>query len=103
MIESPPVASPLGPVARGPLVVLALAEGYQISFYAWEDAFTHEGVSRLNQPILVLGPIDFLDQDRALFRMTVTEGVQTQTQYRVLCELVDGKWVVVERGVEELT
>jgi hypothetical protein len=102
MVDLPRPSSPIGPVAKGSLTRTA-PDGYRISFHSWNDVFADDGSLRLSGSVFVLGPIDFLGEDTAMFRMTVSGHIRDQILYRVLCRLIDGAWVVVDRGVERLT
>jgi hypothetical protein len=85
------------------LPVVGRENGRTIDLVSFQDGVAPDGRPRFAGPIMVLGPIDMLGENDALFRVNLYLGPNGQELRRMRCRLVDGKWRVVEAAPEVST
>lgn len=79
------------------------AGGRTISYVAFNQAVAEDGSRLVQGPVVLLGPIDMLGEDHALFRVNLYLGLNGQELNRVRARRIAGRWKVVEIAPEVAT
>ena len=81
----------LGPV---PMTLPDMAKrlGYRVSVVGFDEAIPADGVVRTGGPVIMFGPIDYLDSGQALLRTSIYAGRNGQELYRIRLRRTGGTW-----------
>jgi hypothetical protein len=85
------------------LRIIGREQGRSIVIVPLDEAIAHDGSRRVPGPLVILGPIDMLNQDGAQFRVNLYLGLHGQELNRFRCRRLGGKWRVVEVSHERAT
>lgn len=75
----------------------------EITLIPFQKGVATDGARLVVGPLLILGPIDMIGEDEALFRVNLYLGRNGQELNRVRSKLVNGRWTVVEISPEVMT
>jgi hypothetical protein len=82
------------------LTAIGRERGRRIRLVTFDEAIAQNGTRRLAGPVVILGPIDMLGEDHALFRLNLYLGLNGQELRRLRCRRVGDRWTVVEDAPE---
>lgn len=82
------------------LIAIGRERGRRIRLVTFQEAIARNGTRRLAGPVVILGPIDMLGEDHALFRLNIYLGLNAQELRRLRCRRLGGRWTVVEESPE---
>ena len=83
-----------------PLRAIAKELGSDVATVSFREAVAEDGRLLIGSPLIVLGPIDYIERDQALLRASLYTGRNGQELYRVELVRTGTEWKTVSLRIE---